>query len=148
MIAGYNDRMVEFQSFLSLILQAVLPVAASIITATLVVLAKRFLVKLNAELGASQYQLLGDIVRTAVLYAEQSGLTGAIENAGEEKKREAMNYVVRNLDQYGLSHINADEISRLIEAAVADTFGREKEGLVNLMFNNGMEPDVDEDSQE
>lgn len=138
--------MIEFQTFLSLILQLVLPVAASVVTATFVILAKRFLVKLNAELGASQYQLLVDIVRTAVLYAEQSGLTGAIENAGQEKKAEAMNYVIRNLDQYGLTHINADEISRLIEASVADTFGRERDGLVNLFLNQEKEPE--EGSQE
>lgn len=140
--------MVEFQTFLSLLLQSVLPIAASIVTATVVILARRLLVKLNTELGASQYQLLVDIVRTAVLYAEQSGLTGAIENAGEEKKREAMNYVIRSLDQYGLSHVNADEISRLIEAAVADTFGREKDGLVNLFLTGGKEPDVETGAQE
>jgi hypothetical protein len=106
-----------------------------VITATLVILAKQFLVKLRTELGASQYALLTDLVRTGVLYAEQSGLTGAIENAGAEKKSEAMNYVVRNLDAYGLNHIDAHEISRLIEAAVADTFGREKAGIYAFLDN-------------
>jgi hypothetical protein len=127
--------MVEFQNFLNLILQAIAPIAASVITATLVILAKQFLVKLRTELGASQYALLTDLVRTGVLYAEQSGLTGAIENAGAEKKSEAMNYVVRNLDAYGLNHIDAHEISRLIEAAVADTFGREKAGIYAFLDN-------------
>ena len=139
--------MLEFQTFLNLVLQALAPILATIVAGAIVAAVRGFLRNLNAELGASRYQLLTDIVRTAVLYAEQSGLTGAIENAGEEKKREAMNYVVRNLDQYGLSHINADEISRLIEAAVADTFGREKDGLVNL-FLTGKEPQTEEDSRE
>lgn len=139
--------MVEFQNFLNLILQAIAPIAASVITATLVILAKQFLVKLRTELGASQYALLTDLVRTGVLYAEQSGLTGAIENAGAEKKSEAMNYVVRNLDAYGLNHIDAHEISRLIEAAVADTFGREKAGLIELISHEGIDTYEEDDSE-
>ena len=139
--------MVDFENFLSLILQTVLPVAAAMIAGAAVALAKHFLAKLQFELGTSRYNLLSSIVRTGVLYAEQAGITGAIENAGEEKKREAINFVVRQLDNYGLSNVNVDEVSRLIEASVHDVFKREKESIYALLDNEPEEviPSPDEE---
>jgi len=125
--------MLELQNFLNLVLMSLAPILATIVAGAIVAAVKGFLRKLNAELGASQHQLLLDIVRTAVLYAEQSGLTGVIENAGEEKKREAINFTVRQLDKYGLSHVNVDEISRLIEAAVQDVFNRERLNIMTVI---------------
>jgi len=125
--------MFELQSFLNLVLMSLAPILATIVAGAIVAAVKGFLRKLNAELGASQHQLLLDIVRTAVLYAEQSGLTGVIEKAGEEKKREAINFTVRQLDKYGLSHVNVDEISRLIEAAVQDVFNRERLNIMTVI---------------
>jgi hypothetical protein len=125
--------MLELQSFLNLVLMSLAPILATIVAGAIVAAVKGFLRKLNAELGASQHQLLLDIVRTAVLYAEQSGLTGVIEKAGEEKKREAINFTVRQLDKYGLSHVNVDEISRLIEAAVQDVFNRERLNIMTVI---------------
>jgi hypothetical protein len=125
--------MLEFQNFLNLVLMSLAPILATIVAGAIVAAVKGFLRKLNTELGASQHQLLLDIVRTAVLYAEQSGLTGVIEKAGEEKKREAINFTVRQLDKYGLSHVNVDEISRLIEAAVQDVFNRERLNIMTVI---------------
>lgn len=139
--------MVDFEHFLSLILQTVLPVAAAMIAGAAVALVKHFLAKLRFELGTSRYYLLTSMVRTAVLYAEQAGITGVIENAGEEKKREAVNFVIRQLDNYGLSHVNADEISRLIEASVHDVFKREQSSIYALLDNEPEEviPSPDEE---
>lgn len=138
--------MLEFQSFLNLVLMSLAPILATIVAGAIVAAVKGFLRKLNAELGASQHQLLLDIVRTAVLYAEQSGLTGVIESAGEEKKREAINFTVRQLDKYGLSHVNVDEISRLIEAAVQDVFNRERMNIMTVISEpEEVIPSPDED---
>jgi hypothetical protein len=138
--------MLELQSFLNLVLMSLAPILATIVAGAIVAAVKGFLRKLNAELGASQHQLLLDIVRTAVLYAEQSGLTGVIEKAGEEKKREAINFTVRQLDKYGLSHVNVDEISRLIEAAVQDVFNRERLNIMTVISEpEEVIPSPDED---
>lgn len=137
----------EFQNFLTLVLQAMLPILASFVTGAILVAVKHFVIKAKSELGASQYMLLYEMVRTGVLYAEQSGLTGAIENAGFEKKREAINFVVRQLDAYGLNHVNVDQIGRLIESAVHETFVNNKNDFDVLLNTEPVEvilsPDKD-----
>ncbi len=68
----------------------------------------------NAEMRS---QLLDKAVQAAVLAAEQSGLTGVIQDAAQHKKRFAMDMAFRYLSEHGL-RVDPAVVDGLIEAQV------------------------------
>ena len=63
--------------------------------------------------------LLDKAVHAAVLAAEQSGLTGAIQNAADQKKRYAVDFAFKYLAEHGL-RVDPSVVNGLIEAKVLE----------------------------
>lgn len=87
--------------------------------------------KAKATLGEQRYQLLVAMVEIVVKAAEQSGLTGAINNAGSTKRIWAVNELKKWLASMGWTDLaeNTDMLINLIEAAIRD-------GLQNPVEDN------------
>jgi hypothetical protein len=67
--------------------------------------------------AATRSALLDKAVHTAVLAAEQSGLTGAIQNVAAQKKRYAVDFAFKYLAEHGL-RVDPTVVNGLIEAQV------------------------------
>jgi len=67
--------------------------------------------------AATRSALLDKAVQRAVLAAEQSGLTGIIQNVAEQKKRYAMDFAFKYLAEHGL-RVDPAVVNGLIEAQV------------------------------
>jgi hypothetical protein len=67
--------------------------------------------------AATRSALLDKAVQAAVLAAEQSGLTGAIQNVGAQKKRYAIDFAFKYLAEHGL-RVDPTVVNGLIEAQV------------------------------
>ena len=67
--------------------------------------------------AAARSALLDKAVQTAVLAAQQSGLTGVIQNVAEQKKRYAMDFAFKYLAEHGL-RVDPAVVNGLIEAQV------------------------------
>jgi hypothetical protein len=67
--------------------------------------------------AATRSALLDKAVHTAVLAAEQSGLTGAIQNVAAQKKRYAVDFAFKYLAEHGL-RVDPMVVNGLIEAQV------------------------------
>jgi hypothetical protein len=72
--------------------------------------------------AATRSALLDKAVHTAVLAAEQSGLTGAIQNVAEQKKRYAVDFAFKYLAEHGL-RVDPAVVNGLIEAQVLASKG-------------------------
>lgn len=71
-----------------------------------------------AKVGTETNFLLQQIVRDAVLQAEQNGLTQKIANIGSVKKQDAIDYTLLQLKTLGITWIPVEQLSRMIESAV------------------------------
>src|SRR5689334_14957654 len=67
-----------------------------------------------ADSPEARKALVDSAIRTAIQAAEQSGLTGLIQNLGPEKKAYAAGLALKYLDQYGIK-IDSQLLSGLIE---------------------------------
>ena len=67
--------------------------------------------------AATRSALLDKAVQRTVLAAEQSGLTGMIQNVAEQKKRYAMDFAFKYLPEHGL-RVDPAVVNGLIEAQV------------------------------
>ncbi len=67
--------------------------------------------------AATRSALLDKAVQTAVLAAEQSGLTGTIQNVAQQKKRYATDFAFKYLAEHGL-RVDPSVVDGLIEATV------------------------------
>jgi hypothetical protein len=62
-------------------------------------------------------ELLDKAVQTAVLSAEQSGLTGVVQNVAQQKKKAALDFAFKYLAEHGL-RVDPNVVDSLIEAQV------------------------------
>jgi len=116
-----REVLLEFVSLLAeSLLNWLLPVVASMAAAWLFAKAKEAWAKLKAA-KPEEIELLEKIARMAVLAAEQSGLSGAIQ----DKKAYALDLVENALLERGIK-VNIHEIEAAIEAAVMNEFNRGK----------------------
>lgn len=79
----------------------------------------------HTKLKAEQRSFIENVVRQAVLMAEQVGLTAVVEDLAKAKKNTAIQWAQHELDA---NHIKVDvtTLSGLIEAAVFTEFNRWK----------------------
>jgi hypothetical protein len=106
------------QPVLETLLQLLLPVVLGLVG----VWVKRLSDKVKAELSSEQLAFLTAIAQQLVVAAEQSGLIGAIEDAGEAKKQMVLAQLQQIADEKGIK-INVEALSAIIEAAVVAEFG-------------------------
>ena len=67
--------------------------------------------------AATRSALLDKAVQSAVLAAEQSGLANIIQNAGAHKKRFALDFAFKYLDEHGL-RVDPTVVDGLLEAEI------------------------------
>ena len=106
------------QPILEMILQIVLPVALS----ALALLIKQWIAKAKAEIEEANLGWLLTLASQFVVAAEQAGVTGMIEDLGEEKKALVIELLQKAADERGIK-VDVDVLSAIIEAAVVDAFG-------------------------
>jgi hypothetical protein len=104
------------------LLETVLAVMLPIVLGFVAVWLKGLLAKVKAEMSESQLAFVTALAGQLVLAAEQSGLTGAITNVGEEKKAMVLAALQQAATDNGIK-INVELLSAIIEAAVVDAFG-------------------------
>lgn len=107
------------------LLETVLSIMLPIVLGFVAVWLKGLLAKVKAEMSESQLAFITVLAGQLVLAAEQSGLTGAIENIGEAKKAMVIAALQTAADERGIK-ISVELLSAIIEAAVVDAFGLSK----------------------
>jgi len=115
MVMGWSDLV---QPLLETVLSIMLPIVLGFVAVWL----KGLLAKIKAEMSESQLAFITALAGQLVLAAEQSGLTGAITNVGEEKKAMVLAALQQAANDNGIK-INVELLSAIIEAAVVDAFG-------------------------
>lgn len=107
------------------LLETVLSIMLPIVLGFVAVWLKGLLAKVKAEMSESQLAFITVLAGQLVLAAEQSGLTGAIEDIGEAKKAMVIAALQTAADERGIK-ISVELLSAIIEAAVVDAFGLSK----------------------
>lgn len=79
----------------------------------------------SARIPAEQLAFASELVRQLVLAAEQSGLSGAIENEAKAKKEWVLQRAEAELASRGIK-LDLHQISTLVEAAVLESLNFEK----------------------
>ena len=82
-----------------------------------------------AELNLKQLDFINALAAQFVLAAEQSGLTGDLENVGKAKKAYVMDLLQGELDIRGIK-ISIAALSAIVESAVATGLGLHSPELV------------------
>jgi hypothetical protein len=101
------------------LVQVVLPVLVSLISAFVLLVVRNTNAWLKARLTSAQYEFIEAIVRTAVGAAEQYAGTGE----GERKKTMVLTAVTQTLQERGLK-ISPQELDILIENSVRKEFAK------------------------
>ena len=110
------------QAFLMTLIQVLLPVALSAVSAWAFAQFKRA----KAQMTVEQYEFAETLVRQFVLAAEQAGLIGMIEDIGEEKKRVVIAMAEEELAKHGIK-MDLKMLDAMIESIVYDAFNWEKQ---------------------
>jgi Bacteriophage holin of superfamily 6 (Holin_LLH) len=105
------------QAFLITLIQVLLPVFLAMAVAWM----QAAFLKAKSEINQEQYKLAVELAGKFVLAAEQSGLTGVISQAGEEKKQWAMEQLDAALQAKGI-RLDLPLLSAMIEAEVFKAF--------------------------
>jgi len=108
-----------FQAFLTSILEILLPIALGYA----VILINAKIKQAKAALTSEQLSVASHIIRTMVLAAEQSGLSGKIVNEGAAKKQMVISMAEAELKKVGIV-LDLDVLSAMIEASVHESFKR------------------------
>lgn len=110
----------EVQAFLSLVVQGVIPVLSSFLVGIIGVVLFQANAWLKANAAQSQLKQMKSIVDFLVMAAEQSGLTGKLQEEGSAKKSWVVGQVRDQLNTLGLTKLADDVtlISNLIESSV------------------------------
>ena len=104
-------------TFLTELLKLVLSAAATVLTAAVVPWIIARLKSAQSVVGERTWMAILEASTIAVQAAEQSGLAGLIVNAGQEKKRYAIEAMQNLLTARGI-HLDVGAIESAIEAAV------------------------------
>jgi hypothetical protein len=104
-------------TFLTELLKLVLSAVATILTAAIVPWIIARLKSAQSVVGERTWMAILEAATIAVQAAEQSGLAGLIVNAGQEKKRYAIEAMQNLLTARGI-HLDVGAIESAIEAAV------------------------------
>lgn len=108
------------------IAQIVIPLFFTWVAGWLGVIVKQYYSGLVARVGLDRLLLVEQVVRSAVLQAEQNGLRGMIENDGAAKKAAAITYIQDQLKALGLGWFPIAQVSDMVEAAVLENLNFQK----------------------
>lgn len=105
------------QTALEMAIQILLPVALGFV----VIFIKQQISAIKSKLDQENLAIAGSFVKAFVLAAEQSGLTGKLNNVGEEKKAWVLAQLDAALNVRGID-LDFEVLSALIEAAVYEAW--------------------------
>lgn len=105
------------QTALEMAIQILLPVALGFV----VIFIKQQISAIKSKLAQENLAIAGSFVKAFVLAAEQSGLTGKLNNVGEEKKAWVLAQLDAALNVRGID-LDFEVLSALIEAAVYEAW--------------------------
>lgn len=110
----------EFQSFLVLLVQGVIPVLVGFLVTALGLLATQAIIWLKANVAQAQLKQVKAIIDFLVMSAEQSGLTGSLLDAGNAKKQWVLDQTIQHLNDLGLTTLadNIPLLEQMLESAV------------------------------
>lgn len=104
-------------------LETIITVGLPIVLAVLVKWINAQIVAASAKLSRQQLDTVNIIIENLVRAAEQSGLAGQIEKAGEAKKAYVLALLRQELEERKIN-INLELLDAMIEAAVHDAFSK------------------------
>lgn len=108
------------------VLQVAITVLAPILFTLLGKLIWDYAQKVQSQIPAEQLAFAKGLIKQLVLAAEQSGLTGQIREAGEEKRKYVIDLAEKELKARGID-MDLDVLYALLEAAVFEAFTNVKE---------------------
>jgi len=106
------------QPLLEMLLELLLP----IVLGAAVLWIRQMIARAKGEIDERNLNWLLVLARQFVIAAEQSGLIGELENAGEAKKQMVVELLQAAADARGIK-LDAEALSAIIEAAVVDALG-------------------------
>ncbi len=122
------------------ILRIAIEVLLPVLLAYLANLAHNKILEIKAQKQTKEIELAKTIVQRLVHAAEQLGITGALKDLGEEKKRYVLDMAKAELARRGIE-IDVDTLDALIEAEVHESFTQVEQDLADLFdLQNGAEP--------
>jgi hypothetical protein len=104
-------------------LETVITVAVPVLLAMVIKWVNAQIVAASHKVSREQLDTVYMIINQLVRAAEQSGLAGQIEKAGEAKKAYVLALLRQELEDRHIS-INLELLDAMIEAAVHDAFGK------------------------
>lgn len=99
------------------LLEALVPVVATIVSAAVVYTLRRGLEFLKLKLSAEQYSFLQSATKTVVRFLEQAGLIDELLKEGAAKKEAALNLLANFAKEHGIP-VSYELLDTLIEEAV------------------------------
>lgn len=110
----------EFQTFLSLVVQAAIPILGTFLLGIAGYASTYAVTWLKTHVTQAQLAQVKSVVDLLVASAEQSGLTGSLSSQGSAKKQWVLDEATKQLTKFGLSKFAEDvpAIEQLIEASV------------------------------
>ncbi len=123
------------------ILRIAIELLLPILLAYLAKMAHDEIMHIAAKKQTAEFQLVKEIVKRMVLAAEQLGITGALKNIGEEKKKYVLDMVKAELERRGIG-IDVDTLDAMIEAEVHESFTQVEQDLADIfdLQNGGEQP--------
>jgi len=113
---------IEWSDLLQPILETLLDVLLPVVLSVVALWIKQLISKAKAEIEEANLSWLLVLARQLVVAAEQAGVTGMIEDIGEEKKAMVVSLLQKAADARGIK-IDMEVLSAIIEAAVVAEFG-------------------------
>lgn len=113
----------------------ILPVGSVVLTTLAVFIVRRLGAKLDTEQKAALHAFLTELAAQGVAYAEQLSQRKAKENEklnGDQKRYLAIEYILKELEKYGMIDIARDEVENLIESVLGVETLRDNQFLNNL----------------
>lgn len=113
----------------------ILPVGSVVLTTLAVFIVRRLGAKLDTEQKAALHAFLTELAAQGVAYAEQLSQRKAKENEklnGDQKRYLAIEYILKELEKYGMIDIARDEVVDLIESVLGFETLRDNQFLNNL----------------
>jgi hypothetical protein len=113
---------VDWGDLIQPLLETVLNIVLPIVLSAAALWIKQLISKAKAEIEEANLSWLLVLAQQLVVAAEQAGVTGMIEDIGEEKKAMVIGLLQKAADERGIK-VDVEVISAIIEAAVVDAFG-------------------------
>ncbi len=113
----------DISSLLQFAIETLIKVLLPVVLGYIVVWLNQKINEAKSKTRSTEMTYVIDLVYRLVLAAEQNGMIGAIENAGDEKKKFVLAQAEAELAKHGIK-MDLETLDALVEAAVHEAFGK------------------------